>query len=363
MIKKNYKGYIFLFCFLLSLLSLSIPTIEWLRGSSSSLFSPFWNTFSHLKVGSEGKKENLLVQKLQIENNLLKDEMQQLMVLLNQERQHAREAQKDIEDKTTPSFQRRITQIKNKLKGQLQAIPAKIIFRSPEAWSNFVWINVGSANNVGLKNSVVAKNSPVVLGNSLVGVIEEVGSHQSKVRLITDPNLNPSVRIARGDLQKQHSLDLIHQILTSNIISQVAEKEEIISFRTLLSTIEAKIKKSQNGSTAYLAKGILHGRGNPIWRSHGNVLHGIGFNYDFEDEEGPAQDLRTKDLIHVNDLLITTGTDGIFPPGFYVAEVTKIYPLREGDFYYELDAVPTAGNLDDLSVVFVLPPIGYEPES
>lgn len=45
-----------------------------------------------------------------------------------------------------------------------------------------------------------------------------------------------------------------------------------------------------------------------------------------------------------------------------VAEVTKVHPLKEGDYFYELEALPVAGNFDDLSLVFVIPPVSYDPD-
>jgi cell shape-determining protein MreC len=100
-------------------------------------------------------------------------------------------------------------------------------------------------------------------------------------------------------------------------------------------------------------------------------LKGTGFNYDFSDEEGSSRDLRSGQsharpddppipILKVNDVLATTGMDGIFPPGFEVAVVKKIGLLKEGDYFYELEASPIAGPLDELSLVFVLPPVKRE---
>jgi cell shape-determining protein MreC len=63
----------------------------------------------------------------------------------------------------------------------------------------------------------------------------------------------------------------------------------------------------------------------------------------------------------VGDLLVTTGMDGIFPAGFWVATVTNVGLLREGACAYEIEAKATAGNLDDLTHVTVLPPVHSEP--
>jgi hypothetical protein len=119
----------------------------------------------------------------------------------------------------------------------------------------------------------------------------------------------------------------------------------------------------------YLAKGELSGMSHPLFRSRSQVLKGIGFNYDFADAESAARDLRTGEifdgskkrtplsLLQIGDLLVTTGLDGVFPSGFRVGIVSKVETLHEGASSYEIEAMPAAGNLDDLSQVFVLPPL------
>jgi rod shape-determining protein MreC len=62
-------------------------------------------------------------------------------------------------------------------------------------------------------------------------------------------------------------------------------------------------------------------------------------------------------ILAVNDLLITTGMDGIFPPGFQAGIVSKLGVLKEGDYFYDLEAQPIVGALNELSLVFVLPPL------
>ena len=88
------------------------------------------------------------------------------------------------------------------LKLQLKAIPAKVIYRDPASWSSFVWLGVGEKHNRALQEPIIVKNSPVVMGNVLVGVVEEVEEMQCKVRLITDSSLIPSVRSVRGGEQR-----------------------------------------------------------------------------------------------------------------------------------------------------------------
>jgi hypothetical protein len=118
----------------------------------------------------------------------------------------------------------------------------------------------------------------------------------------------------------------------------------------------------------YLAKGEMRGMRGPFFRSRHALLQGVGFNYDFEDDEGPSRDLRSGKpinqttaeeiaLVKKGDVLMTTGMDGIFPAGLRVGQVTQVHPLREGGSAYELDALPLIGNFDNISFVAVLPPL------
>lgn len=210
---------------------------------------------------------------------------------------------------------------------QWRAIPSRVIFRSPGSWDNSLWVNVGQNVNRVLGREMIAKNSPVVQGNAIVGLVDYVGEKQSRIRLITDSTLTPSVRVVR----------------------------------------------TVGTNTYYLAKGELHGEARPLWRKNQPLLRGVGFNYDFADEHGPARELRsgrplndvknypTLPLVKVGDLLVTTGLDGVFPPDLRVATVTKIVSLKEGDYYYELEATPLVDLYDDLSLVFILPSLGFDP--
>ena len=272
------------------------------------------------------------IQRLKLENQLLTNEVQKLKELLQREHFMHDQIGEFINRETRKALQP-LVQLHQKdlyqlIALELQSIPAQVIFRSPASWNSSLWINVGEKSNGELGREVIAKNSPVVIGTSVVCVIDYVGNHQSRVRLITDSGLTPSVRAVRVE----------------------------------------------NGQARYLAKGELRGSTQPLWRSRNPLLKGVGFNYDFPDEEGPAHDLRTgeplgtssadipkMDIVQTDDLLVTTGMDGVFPPGLQVATVSHIDILKEGDYYYELEARPSVNNLDDLSIVYVIPPLGYQP--
>lgn len=374
-------------------MSISKPASEKLRGSAIAFIAPVWESLENIKhfffriFHSDPlfqTEDNVLltsqeeIQRLRIENQMLSTELNRLEELFQHEEtlnSQLSELHEAIQSKKfSPLLKRHERDLQNHLSLQLQALPARIIFRSPSTWHSSLWINVGEEDNQTLSRPVVSKNSPVVVGTSVVGVIDYVGKRQSRVRLITDSGLCPSVRALRGDPQNRKLIEdlnsLIESLLPRQGLFETQEKKK--EFLMQLGHLQEIL--SQDQRTWHLAKGELHGSSPPLWRANGQLLKGIGFNLDFSDEEGPARDLRSGKpipnsskfpaipILKVCDLLVTTGMDGVFPPGLLVAEVTKIQPLKEGDYYYELEAKPTAGNLDDLSLVFVIPPIGYDFE-
>lgn len=321
---KSIRSFVLLVIVLLVLLSLSKNFADNCCGRTIAFFASFWekvhqgkNSFQTF-VGKDAHKEEE-IRRLQLDNRMLLQEIYEMQGLLEHELSLKEElialkAAEPLPSSIKKSVQTHLRDKAKLLQLQFEAVPARVIFRSPALWESSLWINVGEVENQALGRKVISKNSPVTVGDSIVGVVEYVGKQQSRVRLITDSALTPSVRVKR-----------------------VLGKE-----------------------TTYLAKGELQGSGNPLWRSRGSHLKGIGFNYEFADEEGPSRDLRNDTIIKVNDLLVTTGMDGIFPAGFQVALVTKIKPLDEGDYFYEIEASPTAGDLDSLHLVFVLPPLSNE---
>lgn len=314
------KSALFLFAAVLLLMSMPRHIMEKSRDVTISFLAPGWNILTYYKNSAASLMETVFTSKIFLENSMhltLREQIEQLQLqneLLRLELRRVR------------GFQHQEAAF-NQL-STMESIPARVIFRSPQSWHSSLWINVGSSSNEGNDKPIVAKNSPVLIGDCVVGVLDYVGKNQSRVRLITDSSLVLSVRVLREE---------------------------------------------GNGKW-FLAKGELHGGSAPLWRGYKEKLKGIGFNYDFSDEKGPARDLRTgaplkKDsrfppmlLISVKDLLVTTGMDGVFPEGLKVAEVTRINSLKEGDYYYELEAKSLAGNLEDISLVFIISPLGYDAE-
>ena len=209
---------------------------------------------------------------------------------------------------------------------QLQAVPAKVIFRSSASWNSSLWINVGETTNEELGRIAIAKNDPVLLGTSVVGVVDYVGQNQSRIRLITDAGLTPSVRAKREMTQQPILNEKIQSLIlllrkTKGALTTTQEQQELIA--QLENASEHLV---ENEHPLYLAKGELYGSSKPLWRSQRYFLKGTGFNYDFADGEGPARDLRTGKpidnankepsipILKAGDLLVTTGMDGVFPP-------------------------------------------------
>ncbi len=248
-------------------------------------------------------------------------------------------------------LQKRAAHFKERLAEQLLSTPAQVIYRDPSLWSSSLWVNVGEKTNKALGKKVIAKNSPVLADNALVGVVEFVGEKQSRVRLITDSGFCPSVRVYRGGLQNR---ELARQI---DILLRLIEKRDDFEKEGILSQL--KTFKENLGiywEDGYLAKGELHGSSSPFWRSRSPLLKGIGFNYDFPDEY--SRDAKKAPILKEGDLLVTTGLDGIFPPGLSVGTVIRIAPQQIGSYAFEIEVRSSICNLNDLQTLFIIPPVG-----
>jgi rod shape-determining protein MreC len=331
----NHRALFSISFLLIGLLSFSPAISDTLRGGMVAHFSPYWKELLQVKFFLGAPFHSLFssdsldavvtkdqeIQRLLLENQLLGNEISFLKEVVEHEHSIVEEV---LQEPLTHHISKGMMSKHQKetmglFELKLIHLPARVIFRPVNAWNSSLWIDKGEEDNQVLGRNVIQKNSPVVVGTSIVGVVDYVGKNESRVRLITDSGLNPSVRIKRG--------------------------------------------------AWLLAKGELRGEAEPLARSHRSRILGTGFNYDFADVEGPARDLRTGEpleknskfptmpLVLLNDLLITTGMDGVFPPGLEAGIVKKIQTLKEGDFAWDLEAESTAGDLNSLMVVFILPPL------
>ena len=376
---QKFSSFITLWVLLLTLLSLPKTASDHLRSYAVASLVPAWRVADRIKdylgdrplfwpTSSSTTNE---VAQLQIEIQSLRSQLE----AQSDWRQWASHLESQLlalgqlkKGLSQEFFQRRFEEMSDLVQRQYFALLAPVIYRDPSSWSSSLWIQVGEKDNQSLGRVVVAKNSPVVLGNSIVGVVEFVGAKQSRVRLITDSGLILSVRAARGNIQdrelSQQLRSLQERIILRKDLPLTSEQTQL--FIDCLARIEGHL----GGEEGLYAKGQLQGSSAPFWRARGLILKGSGFNYDYPDREGPARELRTGrpagssgpgvPLLKEGDLLLTSGLDGVFPAGLQAATVTSIGPLQEGAYSYELEARPTAFNLNDLRSVFVLPPLTSE---
>jgi len=390
--RTSYAPYIALFVAVFIVTSLPFSFTMGVRSVAIASLSPSWSGLNFMKRASlqlltlptvkEHKNKDLEgeIKELQRENQALSMQLDNLREwLLCEDRVDEQlEMLKEIRDNQDldPSlaafFERRGVEVSQILELQMQSIPAKVVFREPVSWSSFVWINVGEKHNKALGREIISKNSPVVVNGCLVGIVEDVRNCQSRVRLITDARLTPSVRAIRGKQQNEQlwqQLESVFRALEArNDLFHSSEEQQ--AFASFFSRIKSRI--SVNTQDRYLAKGELRGGSAPLWRSRGALLEGVGFNYDRSDKEGPARDLRSGrpltsvssleslSILQEGDLLVTSGLDGVFPAGIPVAIVKKVENLREGASAYELKAEAAAGSLNDLSTVLVLPRVDFD---
>lgn len=373
--RKSFTPAIFLLFFLFFLLSLAFPAVEKVRHLARAGLSPFWKISSSLSHRAYSKNQQKFDQIL-LENEMLKSQMEGVKEwLLFEER-----LEKDIENFTQlltknsdqlywqEFFQRRKEEINRILQMQMQAVLAKVIYRDPSSWSSSLWVNVGEESNEYMGRSIICKNSPVVLGKSLIGIVEYVGKKTSRIRLLTDSGLTPSVRAVRGEMQDRVLKDHIDKVIDLIYPREDYSDEEKRQLAQVLSLVKEKLTK--NIKSRYLAKGELCGAASSAFRNKNHLLKGRGFNYDYPDEEGPSRHLvsgrifqeensKSIEILKKGDLLVTTGYDAIFPAGLHVGIVTKVDPLQEGGSSYSIEAKPTAPSFASLDAVFILPPLNY----
>src|ERR1700722_2860336 len=380
--RLSYRPYFLLILFFFCVMSLSQGTSEKVRSFVVCSLAPYWKGFHFLKGKAwvatlpSAAQSSDAIDRLSQENQLLRSQIENVREwLLYEDRIQEQVARYKLLSQSHGNdpfwkefFTRRSRELARSLELQSTALPAKVIFREPASWSSTLWINLGEKDNQRLGKKIIDKNSPVLLGTTIVGVVEYVGDNQSRGRLITDARLCPSVRAIRGNEQKRYVLEHLEALnfALETRDDLFSSKDEWQLCAQQLLTLKKSLQ--QQSGDFYLAKGEIHGTSYPLWRSRSQVLKGRGFNYDFSDAEGPARDLRSSEpyttvkkcelvpLLKSGDLLVTTGLDGVFPPGFRVGTVSTVQTLKEGASSYEIEAVSTAGNLDLLTHVFVLPP-------
>lgn len=339
------------------MLSLPQQAADSLRSKTVSTMTPL--LLSKVQnFGANPAADTQELKSLQLENHQLRTQLGLVYDWISSEKRVQEQAELfrlcGKEESVAKEFtQRRSSEMKSLLQKQTMAAFGRIVYRDPGSWNSSCWIDVGEENNVSLGKQIIAKNSPVVSGSTLIGVVEYVGRKQSRVRFITDSSLKTAVRAVRGSALDRQIASLSHA-LTEQLKKHPDMKPEQVA---AVAAIESNLPIGWQD--VYLAKGEISGSSATYFRSLKSSLKGVGFNCDFKDEEGSARDLRS-DILHEGDLLVTSGLDGVFPAGLKVAIVTKVELLKPGAFAYELEASSTAGDLADLSGVYVLPPVSVD---
>jgi rod shape-determining protein MreC len=316
-------------------------------------FAPAWGWAKGLQRYLSDRPSRLWVEKkeldgerlsqLELENAMLRLSVEKMSKwLLSEER-----LVQSLEFIKKQENERRAQHLISLVQSELMAMPSRVIYRDPSSWSSSLWIDVGESDNKVLGHSVIAKNSPVVAGSALVGVIDYVGKNQSRVRLITDSGLSPAVRCVRGNFQNQEIASIVGSLIQR--LECRGGKEALIKE---LQSLKAELGNAQEDWS--LAKGELHGSGAPLWRARSPMLKGIGFNFEYPDEEGVLK--KEIPLLAKGDLLVTTGFDGVFPPDLQVGIVAQVAPSKPGSYAYEMTVHPIVEHLNDLETLFVLPP-------
>ena len=289
--KKIIITYFLIFGALLAIMSISRPTSEKMRGNSIAFLTPLWERLLSIKhfiahpsqpspFTSHSIEEEM--QRLQVENQLLATELTFLQRLFDEQMRLSTKlamiASSGSEEISLLSSeqQKALQRILKQLNWRLKAIPARVIFRSFDTWNSSLWINIGNSINQTDQGTFIAINSPVVLGQAIVGVVDYVGEHQSKVRLISDSRLAPSVRASRGGEQEllisEYIEGLLQQLqrkksprLPSDHLKNLSELLEQLQ-RTLSATkkIMVSCKRRTYRHSFILSKGST-GKAERIW--------------------------------------------------------------------------------------------------
>ncbi len=240
---------------------------------------------------------------------------------------------------------------------------AKIIFKEPFSSSSYAWINLGEGYNKKIGNNLIQKNSPVVYGDHLLGIVEEVFPNHSKIRLITDPNLVVSVRSSRGDQQLKIVNAKASDLLDSLELIQELSWAKKEGLKELLIELTKDLEK--DGHDRFYAKGEVFGAEYSPFLAFQNALIGEGFYLQTAQkslQQSANIDGFKEIAIKQGDLLVTTGLDGLFPKGLKVGIVLKVEPSQLGQLAYKINAKSTLPDMNEIEYVQVLPPI-LEPSA
>jgi rod shape-determining protein MreC len=169
-----------------------------------------------------------------------------------------------------------------------EAIMAKVVFRDPAFWSSSIMINKGFSDS-----PQIQKNCPILSSGYLIGVIEEVFPKISKVRLITDKNMQISVK-KKGFIEHEDDLGL--------------------------------------------NMGTMKGSNSVEVRYRFKQVDGVFFSRNIQSQ----------------DILVTSGLDGVFPEGLPVAKIIEV-KISDEEVEFPFKAQVCAPDIKYLKHVTILP--------
>jgi len=286
------------------------------RGAAAWAAAPIWAAVQGMDGGlSTEEALRLRIQHLEGENHQLKLQLQQ--------QQHSQE--------------------------QNGGIMAQVLAREAGLWDRFVWINVGRQTEG--TQGILSRYSPVVVGTTLVGVVDYVGRRQSLVRLVTDPSCCPAVEIS-GRSDQQGVAVLSGQLLRLLQVQQESSSRLHINAGELRRLLQALSTLTAEGAPPM--QGIMHGQ---HIESDPPLLHGELFSSGWVSHQDNIAETPWPKSGHA---LVTSGLDGVYPPGLLVGYLLELDVGVNTHPSCRFKAIPAA-ELNALSWLTVLAPRGFEP--
>lgn len=245
---------------------------------------------------------------------------------------------------------RRNHEFDEKLACYTRSIEAPIIRKSLTEYAAFIFIGKGRFDDP--HSNTLKVDSPVVYGNTLIGVVEEIEDRISKVRLLTDARMVVPSRAIRGGRSLSHV-----QAKARGLYSLLDEDsplgEEILAF----------LRRDGCDETVH-AKGCIQGGGLPFLGRRVPYLQATNFSGFYRDEDSSSRDIYGKEytlkktpslaILAKGDIIVTTGEEGVFPPGLAIGIVSSCPTTKDG---VTLDAhVAPLISLQEISGVTIISP-------
>jgi rod shape-determining protein MreC len=255
-------------------------------------------------------KQNALLEQLKLENTLLNNQLSSLKCLLQEKNRLLH-----ISDTSANSLYKPTSEI---------AI-AQILIKDLKPSSFTFWVDIGSNTC-----QFIGKGSPVCFGPYALGIIDYVGKRTSRVRLIADPKLQPSVTAIRGQAARSWMTDILDAF----------KADEKLQKNTSQRAIQLIQNELQSGALSEeLENGYLTGQKRHAGQE---LLRGEGFSKESS--------------LQVGDRLITSGLDGMFPKGLIIGKIIEMTPPPPGALSYGVWIKPIYTKKRP-PYVYILPPM------